>query len=149
MIDIEKQPPILRSGRNPYEVWLTVGTLLNGAYGLIFTPPSATLNEVLPVASQVIWSVQILVGAILTLVGIYHKDMLYGLKIERIGTILSGIGCFIYVGTLYDVSTFERAGIVMTISALFGIAGWHRALQIRRDLNKLRAWAQAQESTDG
>lgn len=131
---------ILRSGRNPFELCLTIGLFLLSAYSLIGGTPSVSLDHALEHWQRILWSAQGLVGAAISLAGIYWKPMLMGLRIERIGMLLLSAGSISYVTVICFVSTFNRSGFVVTMGLAIAFGALLRARQISQDLD---AWLEA------
>lgn len=138
---------LIRSGRNAHEVSLTVGLLLIALYGLLYAPPSASIDAGLTVAQRVMWGVQGVVGTSVTLIGLYWLPLtrrhtttaaITSLYIERAGQFLVGIGAATYVVVLCKVSTFQASGLVTVISCAIVAASVGRFTQITRGLKRIR-----------
>lgn len=142
------QPLMIRSGRNPYEVCLSIGLALISLYGLLWGAPSVSLDNGLTQGERVVWGMQGLAGAIVTLAGIYWRPMLTGLYIERAGQLLLGFGAVTYVVVLCGVSTFARSGLVVTIASAIAVASVWRFLQITAALWRWRKANQLEQSGD-
>lgn len=132
---------VVHSGRNPHTVSLALGLVAISVYGIVFSTPSVSLDSGLTHWQRIGFGVLSVLGAALILWGIYRRDLLHGLLIERIGQITLAIAGLVYVIVLCTVSSFERSGLVTTIGCAITIGSTWRALRIhRRDLPYVRAW---------
>lgn len=133
-------PVVVRSGRHPHEVWIAFGLAALALYSLVFEPPSVSLDYALDRWQRVLWSTQVLFGAVVTLAGLaMDRRIALGLRVERIGCLLTALGIGTYITVLCNVSTFGRSGIVVTLACSVAAAALHRARQVSRDLRELEA----------
>ena len=142
---MDRQPSpgimVVHSGRNPHTISLSLGLVAIGVYGLAFSTPSVSLDSGLTHWQRLGFGFLSVLGAALVLWGVYHRDLLHGLLIERAGQITLAIAGLVYVIVLCTVSTFERSGLVTTIGVAIAVGSSWRALRIhRRDLPYVRAW---------
>lgn len=92
---------------------LATGTV--GLTSLLALREPGTIAEVLPVPLLVLWSVTLIIGAILVLLG-----MTQGWRtVERAGLMLTALGCFTYGSALLSVGG-ARAQIIGVL--FYGIA---------------------------
>jgi hypothetical membrane protein len=129
---------VVRSGRNPHSVCLSLGLVLVSLYGMLFSTPSVSLDSGLTVGQRVMFAICSVLGSTLILVGIYRKHLRSGLEIERAGQVLMATGSAVYVVVLCKVSSFDRSGLVTVIGLAICIGSIWRCIQIRRDLRLLR-----------
>jgi hypothetical protein len=129
---------VVRSGRNPHSVCLSLGLVLVSLYGMLFSTPSVSLDSGLSVPQRVMFAICTVLGSTLILAGIYRKQLRSGLEIERAGQVLLATGSATYVAVLCTVSTFDRSGLVTTIGLAMCIGSLWRCGQITRDLRLLR-----------
>jgi hypothetical protein len=130
---------LIREGRNPYEVWTAVGIIVITAYAVLVGSPSASAQETLSHTQQIAWSALCFFGASVTLAGLFWRgDHMTGLLIERAGQVMLSGSLTIYLVSLCTVSSFDRAGVVMTIGCGCAISAAHRALKITRGVRQIR-----------
>jgi hypothetical protein len=130
---------LIREGRNPYEVWTAVGIVVITAYAVLVGSPSASAQETLSHPQQVAWSLLCFFGATVTLAGLFWRwDHMAGLLIERAGQVMLAGSLTTYLVILCTVSTFNKAGVVMTIGSCCAIAAAHRAFKITRGVRQIR-----------
>lgn len=129
---------VVRSGRSPHSVSLAVALVVVALYGLLFSTPSVSIDSGLTVLQRGLFAACTVIGAGLTLAGIYWRSLPRGLMIERAGQVLLATGAATYVVVLCTVSTFDRSGLVTTVACGIGIGSAWRIGQIGRDLRLLR-----------
>jgi hypothetical membrane protein len=129
---------IVRSGRNPHSVCLSLGLVLVSLYGMLFSTPSVSLDSGLDFGQRIMFAICSVTGSALILVGIYRKHLRSGLEIERGGQVLMATGSSVYVVVLCAVSSFSRSGLVTTIGVAICAGSVWRCIQITRDLRLLR-----------
>lgn len=129
---------VVRSGRNPHSVCLSIGLVLVAIYGMMFSTPSVSLDSGLTLPQRLMFAACSVIGCILILVGIYRKRLRSGLEIERAGQVLLATGAATYVVVLCAVSTFDRSGLVTTLGCAICAGSLWRVGQITIDLRLLR-----------
>jgi hypothetical protein len=132
---------LIRDGRNPYEVCVSVGIIVITIYAvLVGGSPSASVQESLSYSQRVIWSLLCFVGAVVTLAGLYWpRDHMTGLLIERAGQVMLMFAVTAYLVALCTVSTFDRSGLVMTIGCSIVVSAAVRAVKISRGVRRIRS----------
>jgi len=135
---------VIRSGRSPHVVMLAIGMIVVGVYGLLFHPVSRTVGEVLSTEQSNLFSVVAIAGSILVLLGVYWPRLLLGLLLERVGQLMSAGAWAVYIATLLDTSTWDRAGLILTISTSLLLAAiWRTCYITRTALPVVRDWLKA------
>lgn len=135
---------VLTSGRHPHEVVLNIVYLIGGTAGVLGgeTVSGKTVLGSLPSWSLFTFFLALVVGAVISLIGIFTLKGVLGPAVERIGLVVTTLDL---VG--YGVALFGIIGIsafffgVLTIA--LGVANIWRALQIGTELKAVRAGAQA------
>jgi hypothetical protein len=129
---------VLRSGRNPFEVWLLAACIITGAAGFITTQAvSGAVARTVPHWAGALWYAALFVGASISFVGI----MLHGLKsllVERVGLLLMATFGVVYAGAVIAVAGLNGL-FPATFVAGFAAANISRFVQIGRDLKKATA----------
>lgn len=82
--------------RDTERVMLNVATGVVGILSLLALGEPGTISDALAVPLLLMWSATLIVGAVLTLVGIFRSRR----PLERSGMMLTAIGCLIYAATL-------------------------------------------------
>lgn len=126
---------VLRSGRNPFEVWLLGACIVTGAAGFLTSQAvSGAVARALPPWAGTLWYASLFVGASISFTGI----MLRGLKsllVERVGLLLMA-----GFGLVYAAAVVLSAGwsglFVAVFVAGFAAANISRFVQIGQDLKK-------------
>lgn len=129
---------VLRSGRNPFEVWLLAACIVTGAAGFVTSQAvSGAVARSLPHWAGTLWYAALFVGASISFVGV----MLRGLKsllVERVGLLLMA-----GFGLVYAAAVVAAAGLsglfVATFVAGFAAANISRFTQIAGDLKRAQA----------
>lgn len=135
---LKGQPVIVvRSGRNPHSVCLTLGLVLISLYGIFFSTPSVSIDSGLEPYQRIMFAACSVLGAGAILAGIFWREIHHGLEVERAGQVLLMTGALVYVIVLWQVSTFERSGLVTTIAAAIGLGSAWRIWQITKDVRLL------------
>lgn len=130
---------VLRSGRTPFELMLTIGLLLLAIYSLVLGVPSTSFDDALEYWQRTLWSSLALIGSGVALAGIYWKPMARGLRVEQAGMLMMAGGATAYVTVVCFVSTFARSGFIVTMGLCIAAGALWRAWEIREDLKDLRA----------
>lgn len=138
-------PTVVRSGRNPHSVSLALGLTAISLYGLFFEPASVSIDAGLDGAQRLAFSILTVLGALITIAGIFWPTLLVGLLVERIGQLLLSTGAAVYVVVLCSVSTFERSGLITTIGCAIAVGSMWRVVQITRDLKPVRTWMETHQ----
>lgn len=130
--------------RHPFEVaMLSVAAIIGASRLLAHT--SGTLERALPDLLVITWYVLLTLSSVTGLVGIFWREPVTGLLIERAG--MSGMfaSCIVYTTVLIAFSGWAAvaaAGFVLG----FAVAALIRALDIGRMLVRIRALAVATEA---
>lgn len=123
------------AGRHPFElftIYLAIVTSIPTVLGIV--PQPGTLRTVMPPWMSAGWAWTLLVGSLLTLVGIYWKDRILGLIGEQLGLALVGVASVAYAICVVYVA---GADAVITASLIggFGASCLRRYFQIQQTLN--------------
>ena len=133
---------VVRPLRGPYETCI-MAFLVIGSISLFIpyggTPRSVDL--VLDRPMLVLWSTMMLVGSVLTLVGIAWRGRLVtALGVERVGLILHCSACMVYVIALVTHWDLHNGAIFVTSFVLaIGVAHLWRIVQISRTIRRIVA----------
>jgi len=119
-------------------VAILVGLMVVSAYSLAFELPSKTLDLAFGYPQRAVWSAQLLGATIVTLAGLYWRDPLTGLLIERVGWGMVVAGSVTYLVILSSVSTFSSAGIVVSMLSGVIVGALVRIFHIVHDLRDVR-----------
>ena len=84
----------------------------------------------------IIWAATLFVGGAAAMIGVFYRDRLTGLLMERMALRAIGIACLAYGGLLTVASAATLMGGTLTVS--IGIAAIWRAVHVRRELNVLK-----------
>lgn len=121
--------------RNPFQVFLLALScvvslgLIQGESG------SLLLEEALTDRAVSSWGWALMIGSLLSLVGIWLPDKvaLFALYIERAGMILVGGAAAIYAWVLYSsVGDMSLVAYNLGVQAAFSLACWWRVVQLTR-----------------
>ena len=93
--------------REPERVMLNIATGIVGVASLLVLAQPGTIARVLSVPLLVMWSVTLILGCLLTVVGMFRSFR----ATERAGLMLTAIGCAIYASALFSVGG-ARAQII-------------------------------------
>lgn len=85
--------------REPERVMLNVATGVVGILSLLVLAQPGTIATVLPVPLLIMWSITLIVGALMTVSGMFRSSRIT----ERSGLMLTAIGCIIYAFSLFSV----------------------------------------------
>lgn len=140
---------VLRSGRTPFELTLTIGLLALAVWSLLIGAPSTSLDHALEHWQRLLWSSLGLIGSATSLAGIYWRPMSKGLRVEQAGMLMMAGGSLAYVTVICFVSTFAKSGFVVTIGLCIVAGAALRAWEIFKDLSDLRAANQYLAVPDG
>lgn len=102
--------------RDTERVMLNAATGVVGFTSLIALGEPGTIAKVLPLPLLVAWSVMLMAGALLTLVGIFRSLRLT----ERAGMTLTGLGCLVYASALFTEGSARGqiiGGLFLAIAA--------------------------------
>lgn len=134
-------PPLLDSGRNPFELFVLGLSLLTATPLLWGAPPPGSTTELLGPLLVRVWSWILVVGCFVALVGIWwtlwrwvgplHPRAATGLLIEQFGLVVVGVGDVIYAIGAFNIAD-GRARLAGGIVLGFGLACCWRAWQIQR-----------------
>jgi hypothetical protein len=136
---------VLRSGRNPFQLYLLAACVLSGLAGL-FAPASesAVVARSLPGWAVMAWYSALVAGATVSIVGVLTRGV-GSLLIERVGLAMLAGFTMLYSGLVFVDA--PRGTFSALFLAAFAAACVGRFLQIGRDLK--RAEAVEQSRTEG
>lgn len=129
---------ITKQSRQPFEVCTLGGVALYGI-PLLTGDDSipASLTKALSGPGQVIWGVVLVVGAVLTIVGIYWRERSLGVLLEQIGLVSVGFTTILYSAALWIFAT-ASADLGAIVFASIGIACFVRWFNTSRIMKKAR-----------
>ena len=139
------------SGRHPFEVFLLVLSVVTGAPGASGqAPPPSSIAAVTDPTAARLWSIGLVVGATVALVGVAWpkprdraKVSITGLSLEQVG--LVGVAA---VGTYYGVVVVLAVGAGALVAAgiivAYAASCWVRAWQLQGIIRGTRAIAEHQ-----
>jgi hypothetical protein len=93
--------------RDTERVMLNVATGTVGLLSLLAIEEPGTIADVLPLPLLILWSVTLIIGAVLVLLGMWRGYR----TVERAGLMLTAIGCITYASALFSVGG-ARAQII-------------------------------------
>lgn len=135
----DRPPPLLvvTGRRRPHEVMLLAVSVVLGVSYLAGAPRPGSVNAALPAPVLYGWAIALLITGAAGLWACFSRDTEAGLELER-GAMIAQTGALI----LYATIAVTYAGFAALISASI-VAGWAvantvRAVQITRDLRRLR-----------
>ena len=129
---------IVRSGRHPVVVGVLVGLLVIGLWSLVFDPPSKSIDLAFDYPQRAVWSAQVAFAAAVTLAGLWWRDPISGLLVERVGWGLVVVGLATYLTILATVSSLSAAGVIVGIVGGIIVGALARIVVIGRDLREVR-----------
>lgn len=138
-------PPLLDSGRNPFELFVLGFSLIVGAPLLWGAPVPGTTAALLGPMLVHVWATILVIGCSVTLLGVWWTWWAWlrrwwprwrpraatGLLIEQCGLVAVGVGDVIYAVGVFTIAP-DRGRIGAAIVLGFGLACWWRAWHIRR-----------------
>lgn len=114
-----------RVSRNPLAVYLLGFAALAGAIQLLINRDPKSVQETLSPWMQTAWSLSLIVGPIVTLIGIYWRKPYLGMQLETLGLLGTATAALTYSVALASYS--GTAGVFsICLTAAFGGAGLHR-----------------------
>jgi hypothetical protein len=126
------------SRTSPYEVLLLALGVVLGTTQATGVSVSAALNDTLPEHVAQVWGAMLALGSAVAIVGISYsfRDVYTSHVMERIGTILVGVGAIIYALAVWssDVHSYYSVGVNLG----FGTASLWRAWQITDDFRRAK-----------
>lgn len=129
-------PILVRSGRNPFEVWLLVACVVVGIVGLV--QPSSTSNAItslLPGWEVVTWYAGLAGGGAVSLFGVFGSG-LTALLVERVGLII--LTCLTLAYSIAVVTQIGfRGALPALFTGLFAVACAVRFVHITTDLKRM------------
>lgn len=129
--------------RHPFEVAMLCAAVVVG-FSRALAPTSGAIQRGLPLPVTVSWYSLLAVGGIICLVGIYWREKVTGLIVERAGLCLLTAGALAYSIVLVTVGGWSGVAAGAFILA-FGIAAALRSIDIGRILRRVRLLRSAQE----
>lgn len=129
---------ILRSGRNPFEMFLLGACVLSGIVGVL--APAATegaVARVLPPWAGSVWYAGLFVGAGISFTGVLLRG-LKSLLVERVGLLLLAGFFGVYAFAVFALAGWRGVFVSLFVAA-FAVAATARFVQIGRDLKKAEA----------
>lgn len=136
----------IRSGRNPFQLWMLSACVLSGIVGLL-TPGANTnsaINRLLPGWETEAWYISLALFGLIGLIGSARNNLL----VERVGmAALSAVALLYAIGVVAAAGT--RGAFAALLVAAFAAACVTRYVQINRDLRVLARAATRSLDPDG
>lgn len=122
----------IRAGRHPFQVYILGLCVVSGVPVVAGLATPSSLERALPPWLVFTWSLFLLVGAAVALIGVYWpRSVLTALTTERIGLALVGVAAYIY-GPLLFVRLSWPGLLAAVIIVAFGGSCIRRARDIGR-----------------
>jgi hypothetical protein len=133
--------PLVRSGRNPFEVWLLVACVAAGVVGLVAPDASSAIAKSLPHWELTCWYAGLTFGGLVSLVGVFSKGV-NSLFIERVGMVVLTCLTLAYsVSIIVQVGAVKGATLPAFLTGLFAVACAVRFFNITIDLKRMEGIA--------
>ena len=135
--------PAARYPADPRAVFILALSVFSGATTLALGAAPDSLHAVLPSWAVTAWSVTLLLGSIVTLVGMAFQT-LNGIIIEQIGSVMVGVTTVFYAGIALKY-TGADAGQSLGIILAWGVACLARWVQLQVLINSAHRRQMKQE----
>lgn len=122
--------------RNPFQVWLLAACVLAGITGII-APDEGSVARQLSGGMQLYWYLSLLIGSAIALAGMWWRDPLTGVLIERAGLVILGPAALVYTA---GILSFGLSPGVLIVAA-FALSIFVRIRQINLNLGRGRMCA--------
>ncbi|AHH98345.1 hypothetical protein [Kutzneria albida] len=133
-----KSGVIVRSGRNPFEVFLLSAAVLSGGAGLLAQASwSPAVANTLPDGLVPVWYGGLVLGGVVSVVGVLLNGLV-SLLVERVGLTLLGGFAVLYVSVVL-VEAGWRGTLPALFVGAFAMACVGRFVTIGRDLKRAAA----------
>lgn len=130
---------VVHDGRHPLSVLTMAASVFAGIIGLVTGPnPNSAIDHFFPGAYRIGYYVLLLIGGMIVSACVWLPDVRDRLIGERIGLFFWSGVLTVYPVALYAVAGFA-AGLGGIITALFGVAGTWRIIEITTDLRRWKA----------
>jgi len=140
------RPLVVAGGRQPFEVAiLCAAVVIGGLFAVGVESPN--LAELLPRWVAPVWAAVLALGAGVALVGLWRRDLLDGLLIERAGLYAVAAELAVYAVAVL-ITGWPRGIVVGTLIAAIAVAAAVRVAQIHWDVRRLRAALSAANGED-
>lgn len=141
-------PILIRSGRNPFEVWLLVACVVAGIVGLVVPGESASsVVKSLPYWEAVSWFSGLTLGGVVSLTGVFSRGVT-SLFVERVGmAILTCLTLAYSVSIVAQVGIVRGATLPALLTGLFAVSCAVRFFNLTADLKRMEGIAT--KSVDG
>lgn len=110
---------------------------LSGAIQLVKDAPAPSIEDQLGYVFGLFWAGSLLIGGLVSLVGLFLKDENLGLLVERAGRIVLGSGALIYAVVLIYQNHVKAAAAVAFFAA-FALACAYRVIHITLWLRQVK-----------
>lgn len=142
-------PILVRSGRNPFEVWLLVACVVAGIVGLISPVDSASaVVKALPHWEVLCWFSGLTLGGLVGLAGVFSRGVV-SLLVERVGMVILTCLTFAYsVSIVAQVGIAAGATLPALLTGLFSVSCAIRFFNISADLKRMEDIATKQLDGD-
>lgn len=132
---------IILSGAKPFEIMTLLASALLGALylGTFAIDPlgPSTIHHILVWIPIVIgWYLLLLIGGVVGLVGVYWRNVLTGMLIERIGLSSVAFAISVYVLALFTSAGLHALGTGILLTSLASACVW-RITAINHDLKRV------------
>lgn len=137
-----------REGREGFEIWVLGLCVLAGVPLLFGGAKPGTIASLLPEEWQLVWSIFLVGGALLALIGIFLPQRATGLILEQIGMVPTAIAAFVYAFVV--LYTVHWTGVIpAAVVTGFGIACARRWFRIQGVITKAEMLAKRRGQQDG
>lgn len=124
--------------RHPFEIFMLAASAMYGVGGLVVRQARpGSVQETLGHGGTTIWSVCLLVGSLLALMGIAWPRQATGLFLEQFGCFTVGAATF-YYGAIVLYTNGPSATFTASVMIAFALACIVRCLQIRRFVKRVQ-----------
>lgn len=131
---------VTREGREGFEIYTLGLCLLAGIPLLIGNSRPGSIQSLLPESWQVIWSIFLVGGSLVALIGIFLPNRVIGLLLEQFGMIPTGVAAISYAVVVL-VSVGITGVIPVAVVGGFGVACIRRWFRIQNAFKKAEVLA--------
>lgn len=124
---------VTREGREGFEIYVLGLCLLAGIPLLLGKSRPGSIQSLLPEEWQVIWSLFLVGGSLLALIGIFWPNRATGLILEQVGMVPTGVAALVYAVVVLIMAGWSGV-IPVAVVGGFGVACFRRWYRIQRVL---------------
>lgn len=138
--------PDRRYSRTPDTVALLAGCAVSGIILAVTRTVPTSVEDIVPWWVGLIWAVLFASSALVSLLGLFHRNQVNAWFLEFIGrTILAGTAGM-YCLALATVASSLGSTVIVTLAGAVTVGSAGRSLQVWRRVDRLRADLRRQES---